>query len=165
MHAEGVERNPDKMGPIRPRGISSRMPFLLFVAFVAALFIGHRYVTDSELYRTAETFVRQNGEIRTAFGEVHNCRLWFPFNIDFPDDAPRVHLTLQVEGAKADTEAYVTLTREGTKWRVVAASYKDVRGQIRPLMKTEKPAAAKGKVRQTAAPQSQPKAKGPHKSD
>jgi len=155
-----MDRNPDKTGPIRPQGVSSRLPFLLFVALVAALFIGYRYFMDSDLYRTAETFVRQNEEIRTAFGEVRHCRLWFPFKVDFPDDAPRIHLTLQVEGAKADTEAYVTLTREGTKWRVVAASYKDGRGQIRPLLKMEKPAAAKGKAGQTAAPQTKPKAKG-----
>jgi hypothetical protein len=146
MPAEGMDRNPDKTGPIRPRGVSSRMPFLLFVALVAAFFIGYHYVTDSDLYRTAETFVRQNEEIRTAFGEVRHCRLWFPFKVDFPGDAPRIHLTLQVEGAEADTEAYVTLTREGTKWRVVAASYKDGRGQIRPLMKIEKFSSAKGKT-------------------
>jgi Flp pilus assembly protein TadD len=154
-----MERKPDKPGPIRPQGTSSRLPFLLFVALVAALFIGYRYVTDSEMYRTAETFVRQNEEIRTTFGEVRHCRLWFPFKVDFPDDAPRIHLTLQVEGAKADTVAYVTLTREGTKWRVVAASYEDGRGQIRPLLKVEKSPAAKGKAGQTAAPQTKPKAK------
>ena len=154
-----AELRKDGARPIRPQGVSSRLPFLLFVALVAALFIGYRYVTDSEMYRMAETFVRQNEEIRTTFGEVRNCRLWFPFTVDFPDDAPRVHLTLQIEGAKADTAAYVTLTREGTKWRVVAASYEDGRGQIRPLLKEEKSPAARGKAGQTAAPQTKPKAK------
>ena len=143
---EGMERNPDKPAPIRPQGVSARLSLLLFIAIVAALFIGYRYVTDSEMYRTAETFVRQNEEIRTAFGEVRRCRLWFPFNVDFPDDVPRIHLTLKIEGAKADTTAYVALTREKTKWRVVAASYEDGRGQIRPLLKMEKPAAAKGRA-------------------
>jgi hypothetical protein len=155
----GAEMGKETPRPIRPQGVSSRLPFLLFVVLVAALFIGYRYVTDSEMYRTAEMFVRQNEEIRTTFGEVRNCRLWFPFKVDFPDDTPRIHLTLQVEGAKADTVAYVTLMREGTKWRVVAASYDDGRGQIRPLLKVEKFPAAKGKAGQTAAPQTKPKAK------
>ena len=153
----GTEMVKETPRPIRPQGVSSRLPLLLFVALVAALFIGYRYVTDSEMYRMAETFVRQNEEIRTTFGEVRNCRLWFPFTVDFPDDAPRVHLTLQIEGAKADTAAYVTLTREGTKWRVVAASYEDGRGQIRPLLKVEKSPAAKGKAGQTAVPQTKPR--------
>jgi len=155
----GAEMGKETPRPIRPQGVSSRLPFLLFVALVAALFIGYRYVTDSEMYRTAETFVRQNEEIRTTFGEVRNCHLWFPFKVDFPDDTPRIQLILQVEGVKADTAAYVTLTREGTKWRVVAASYEDGRGQIRPLLKEEKSPAARGKAGQTAAPQTKPKAK------
>jgi len=157
----GAEMGKETPRPIRPQGVSSRLPLLLFVAIVAALFIGYHYVTDSEMYRTAETFVRQNAEIRNAFGEVRHCRLWFPFKVDFPDDALRIHLTLQVEGAKADTVAYVTLTRDGSKWRVAAASYEDGRGQIRPLLKAEKPSAAGGKANQPAAPQTKPKAKSP----
>ena len=155
----GAEMGKETPRPIRPQGVSSRLAFILFVAFVAALFIGYRYVTDTEMYGTAEAFVRQNEEIRNAFGEVRHCRLWFPFKVDFPDDAPRIHLTLQVEGAKADAVAYVTLTRDGSKWRVVAASYEDGRGQIRPLLKAEKPAAAGGKANQPAAPPTKPKAK------
>ena len=155
----GAEMGKETPRSIRPQGVSSRLPLLLFVAIVAALFIGYHYVTDSEMYRTAETFVRQNAEIRNAFGEVRHCRLWFPFKVDFPGDTLRIHLTLQVEGAKADTVAYVTLTREGSKWRVAAASYVDGRGRIQPLLKAEKPAAAGGKANQPAAPQTKPKAK------
>ena len=155
----GTEMVKETPRPIRPQGVSSRLPLLLFVALVAALFIGYRYVADSEMYRTAEAFVRQNAEIRNAFGEVRRCRLWFPFKVDFPGDTLRIHLTLQVEGAKADTVAYVTLTREGSKWRVVAASYEDGRGQIRQLLKAEKPAAAGGKAKQPAAPQTKSEAK------
>jgi hypothetical protein len=128
-----VETNPDKPGPIRPQGVSPRLSLILLIAIVAALAIGYRYVTDSEMYRTAETFVRQNDAIRNTFGEVRRCRLWFPFSVDFPDNAPRIHMTLKIEGAKADTNVYVTLARKGAKWHVVAASYGDGRGQVRPL--------------------------------
>jgi tetratricopeptide (TPR) repeat protein len=159
LFEEGMAKNPDKPGPIRPQGISIRLSLLLFIAVVAALFIGYRYVADSEIYRTAETFVRQNEEIRASFGEVRKCRLWFPFKVDFTDGALRVHLTLQVEGAKADTVAYIAMMKDGAKWRVVAASYRDGRGQIRLLLKMETPVTAKGKMGETAAQQSQPKTK------
>jgi len=135
----------DGTRPIRPQGVSSRLPFILFVALVVGLFIGYRHITESEPYRTAEAFVRQSAEIKNAVGEVHDCRLWFPFKVDFPDDAPRIHLTLAVEGAKASTKVSVTLTLDREKWRVVAAAYEDQKGMIRPLLKAGKPAAPAGK--------------------
>jgi len=123
-----ARRTPGKPEPIRPRGVSSRLPMLLFIAIAAALYIGYHYLTESEVYRTAEAFVRQNPEIRSAVGEVRECRLWFPFKIDFDNDALLVELTLLVEGAKADTKAHVTLKREEGKWQTVAASYVDGKG-------------------------------------
>lgn len=149
--AEGTEAGPEKPGPIRPKGAVARWPFILLVV-VGALFIGYRYVADSDLYRAAETFVRQHEEIGNAIGEVRNCRLWFPLKADFPNSVLRVHLTLRVEGAKADTMAHVTLLREGEKWRVVAASYEDPQGKTRPLLTAAKSVAAKGGARPAAGP-------------
>ena len=139
-------RTAGKPEPIRPRGVSSRLPLLLFVAIAAALYMGYQYLTESELVRTAEAFVRQDPEIRGAVGEVRSCRLWFPFKIDFPEEAPQLDITLLVEGAKADTKARVTLKLEGTRWRIVAASYEDGKGMVRPLLKKAKPATPKAEA-------------------
>ncbi|MBU2226409.1 MAG: cytochrome c oxidase assembly factor 1 family protein [Proteobacteria bacterium] len=134
----GSEPRSESPRPIRPRGVSSRLPFLLFVAIVAGLLMGYRYITGSEPYRMAEDFVRQNAEIRNAVGEVHDCRLWFPFKVDFPDNVPRLHLTLTVRGAKASTNVRVSLIRDRGKWRIIAAFYEDRKGVFRPLLKEEK---------------------------
>jgi hypothetical protein len=149
--AAGMERKPDRTGPIRPQGVSSRLPLLLFVALVAALFIGYHYIADSEMYRTAETFIRQNEEIRTTFGEVRHCRLWFPFKVDFPEGVLLIQLTLLVEGSKASTKSYVELKWEGAKWRISSASYEDGKGKLQPLLKKEKPRAPKAEKAQPSA--------------
>ncbi|MBU1964519.1 MAG: hypothetical protein KKD24_01750 [Proteobacteria bacterium] len=70
---------------------------------------------------------------------MHDCRLWFPFKVDFPDDVPRLHLTLAVTGAKASTNVRVSLIRDRGKWRIIAAIYEDRKGVFRPLLKAEKP--------------------------
>ena len=54
----GAGKTPDKPGPIYPQGVSSRLPLLVFIALLTGLFIGYRYLTESEACRTAETFVR-----------------------------------------------------------------------------------------------------------
>ncbi len=141
-HGEGGERGEPSPRPIRPKGASSRLPFLLFIAVLAGLFIGYRSLTDSEFYRTAETFIRQSPELKEAVGEVRSCRLWFPLRVDLPDDKPRAHIVLAVDGEKASTKVQVALIRENEKWRVVAAAYEDPKGALRPLLKGEKPPAA-----------------------
>jgi hypothetical protein len=141
----GTETQEEKPRPIRPKGASSRLPFLLFVAVLVGLFIGYRYLTESGLYKTAEAFVRQSAEIRSAIGEVRDCRLWFPFKVDFPDDVPRIDLTLAVEGEKGSTKVQVTLIRDREKWRVVSAAYEDRNGMLRPLPKAGRPIAPAGK--------------------
>jgi hypothetical protein len=125
-------------GPIRPRGALLHRPFLLLIALAIALFIAYDSFTESEPYRVAEAFVRQDAEIRNALGEVRTCRLWFPFRVDFSGDAPRLHLTLRIEGAKADMWVFLTLRQDRETWRVAVASYEDGRGMIRPLIKAEK---------------------------
>jgi len=141
-HGEGGERWEQSPRPIRPKGASSRLPFLLFIALLAGLFIGYRSMTGSELFRTAEKFVRQSPELKEAVGEVHSCRLWFPLHFDMPGDKPRAHLTLAVDGKKASTKVQVALLWENGKWRVVTAAYEDRKGKLRPLLKEEKTPAA-----------------------
>ena len=133
-----TESTSESPRPIRPRGVSSRLPFLLFVAIAAVLLMGYRYVTDSEPYKMAENFVRQNAEIKKEIGEVSDCRLWFPLKVDFPDDVPRLHFTLAVRGEKASTNVRVALIRDRGKWRIIAAFYEDQKGVFRPLLKAEK---------------------------
>jgi hypothetical protein len=135
---EGWERAPR---PIRPKGASSRLPFILFIALLAGLFIGYRSLAESEFYRTAETFVRQSPELKEAVGEIRSCRLWFPLRVDLPEDKPRAHLTLAVDGTKASTKVQVALIRGDGKWRVVAATYEDRKGALRTLPIGEKPPA------------------------
>jgi len=135
---KGREPRSEPPRPVRPRGISSRLPFLLFLAIAAVLLMGYRYVTGSEPYRMAEDFVRQNAEIKKEIGEVSDCRLWFPLKVDFPGDVPRLQLTLAVRGEKDSTKVQVEMIRDRGKWRIVAAAYEDRKGMLRPLLKAEK---------------------------
>ena len=140
----GREARGEPPRPIRPRGVSSRLPFLLFLAIAALLLMGYRYVTGSEPYRMAEDFVRQNAEIKKEIGDVKDCRLWFPLNVDFPGDVPRLRLTLAVRGDRASTKVQIEMIRERGKWRVIAAFYEDQKGKFRPLLKAEKAPAPAG---------------------
>ena len=132
-----------KHEPIRPAGVSSRLPLMLLIVLLGALFIGYRSLVESAAWRAAETYFRQNQEVRDAVGEVRTCRPWLPVKIDMTDEAFLIQGTVRIEGTKADTKGHVLLKYESGTWQVVAAAYEDGQGRVRTLLRRDKPAVPK----------------------
>lgn len=121
--------------PIRPKGVSSRLPLLVPIALLALLFIGYRAVVDSAAWRAVETFYRANGEVRAAVGEVRSCRPWYPFKVDWRGDALLVQVSVQIKGTKGEGRGHALLRYDGKTWTLAAAALEDDRGRLRFLFR------------------------------
>jgi hypothetical protein len=128
-----------KPEPIRPKGVSSRLPLLALMILLAVLFIGYRSVIESQAWRSVEAFFRQNQEVRAAVGEVRACRPWYPLKVDFTGEALLIQVAVRIEGTKGERKGHILLKYEGGDWAVVAAALDDGQGRARPLARRGKP--------------------------
>jgi hypothetical protein len=128
-----------KFEPIRPKGVSARLPLLVLVTLLALLFIGYRSVIESQAWRAVETFFRQNQEVKAAVGEVRTCRPWYPLKVDFSNEVLLLQVTVRITGTKGERRGYVLLKYERGSWDVAAAALDDGRGRARSLLERGKP--------------------------
>ena len=122
--------------PIRPRsGSSWQIPVTVIITIIFVIYGLIHYFMNTEPYRLSETFIRQNQIIKAEIGNVDRCDPWYPIEM-YPfgrDDHAR--LTFDVIGAnKGANEISVSLQKKGEQWRIVSASYKDVKGIVKPLV-------------------------------
>lgn len=145
-----VQKKPkstDQHIPIRP-GSGSPLK-IVGAVIITVLFVFYgviHYVMNSEPYKISESFIRQNQTIKAELEGVDKCDPWYPIEM-YPfgrDDEAR--LTFDVIGTKkASIEVSVSLKREGSQWRIVAASYKDLHGFTKPLVPEDRKPAEKQK--------------------
>lgn len=114
---------------------------ILFLVVVAAVLfvIGlMHWIENSEAFKTAEAFVRENPKIKAVTGDVKSCDLRFPFDYKTSNGTGRAEFGIRVEGSGGTTKAYVTLRKQQDRWVVVSADYEDRDGHKKALLRQEK---------------------------
>jgi len=117
--------------PIQPKGGSARTwPFMLVFVALAAVFALHEFVRDSEPFKIASSFVKENQSIREDLGEIKDIYPWFPSSFKSAGDTIRVRLTLRIEGKNGTGKAFFTLVYVRNSWQVTTAAYENRQGKL-----------------------------------
>jgi len=114
---------------------------ILFLTVVGAVlfFIGLvHWIENSEAFKRAAAYVRENPEIKADVGDVASCDLRFPMDYKVSDGRGWAEFGIRVEGTRGSGKAYVTLRRQQDQWFVVSADYEDRDGRSRPLLRQPK---------------------------
>jgi len=131
--------------PVKPKGGASRSwPFLVGLVVISVLFGINDFIKDSEPFKIASSFVKENQQIKADLGEVTETSPWLPSSLTLEGSTVRVRLTLRVQGKNGTGKAYVTLVYLQDRWQITAASYENRQGKTNPLIK--------GEARDAAAP-------------
>ncbi|MCX5828610.1 MAG: cytochrome c oxidase assembly factor Coa1 family protein [Deltaproteobacteria bacterium] len=131
--------------PVKPKGGSSRSwPFLVVIVVISILFGINDFIKDSEPFKIASSFVKENQQIKDDLGEVTETSPWFPSSLKTSGSTVHVQLAIRVEGKNGAGKAYVTLVYLRDRWQITAASYENRQGKVSPLIK--------GEVRDAAVP-------------
>lgn len=110
---------------------------LLVAIFVGAI-VGITFYTigNSEAAQTAKEFLKKNETLKKDTGEVKDFGTFITGNIKTRNNDGIAALNLKVIGEKKTVSANVSLMyREGSSWRVTAASYKNSEGKTVDLLK------------------------------
>lgn len=110
---------------------------LLVGIFVGAIVgIAFYSVSNSQAAETAREFLKKNEALKKEIGEVKDFGTFITGNVKTRNNDGTAALSLKVIGEKKTVNADVSLTyREGSSWRVTAASYKNEQGQTVDLLK------------------------------
>jgi tetratricopeptide (TPR) repeat protein len=119
-------------------GMVKKILFLIVVAAILFVIGLMHWIKDSDAFKTAEAFVRENPEIKAVTGDVKSCDLRFPFDYKTSNGTGRAEFGIHVEGTRDSTKAYVTLRKQQNQWAVVSADYEDRDGRKKPLLRPEK---------------------------
>ena len=139
--------------PVKPKGGATRSwPFLVVIVVISILFGINDFIKDSEPFKIASSFVKENQQIKDDLGEVTETSPWFPSSLKTSGSTVQVQLTLRVEGKNSAGKAYVTLVYLRDRWQITAASYENRQGKVSPLIK--------GEVRDAAIPPAAGKSSG-----
>ena len=122
--------------PIRPHsGSSWQIPVAVIITIIFVIYGIIHYFMNTEPYRLSETFIRQNQIIKAEIGDVDKCDPWYPIEMYPFGRENYARLTFDIIGAnKGAMEVSVSLQKQGERWRIVSASYKDSRGIVKPLV-------------------------------
>jgi len=122
--------------PVKPKGGASRSwPFLVGIVVISILFGVNDFIKESEPFKIASSFVKENQQIKDDLGEVTETSPWFPSSLKTSGSTVQVQLTLRVEGKNGTGKAYVTLVYLRDRWQITAASYENRQGKVSPLIK------------------------------
>lgn len=122
--------------PVKPKGGASRSwPFLVGIVVISILFGINDFIKESEPFKIASSFVKENQQIKDDLGEVTETSPWFPSSLKTSGSTVQVQLTLRVEGKNGTGKAYVTLVYLRDRWQITAASYENRQGKVSPLIK------------------------------
>lgn len=134
-----ADAEPAKPAPVRPQGVSSRLPLLVLIALLAVGFIGYRSAIESAAWRAVEALFRQNQEVQAMIGEVRACRPWYPVKVDFAGESLYLGVTVRLQGSRGEGEGAVQLRYGLQGWEIVAAAIVDGQGRLRPLAMRKRP--------------------------
>lgn len=134
-----ADEEPAKPAPVRPQGVSSRLPLLALIALLAIGFIGYRSAIESAAWRAVEALFRQNQEVQAMIGEVRACRPWHPVKVDFDGESLHLGVTVCIEGSRGQGKGVVQLRYGQQGWEIVAAAMVDGQGRLRPLAMRKRP--------------------------
>jgi len=119
-------------------GLIKKILFLTVVGLVL-FFIGLlHWIENSDAFKAAETYVRENPQIKAEVGDVKSCDLRFPFDYKVSSGGGRAEFGIHVEGTKGSAKAIVILRRQQDVWHVVSADYEDRDGRKKPLLRQPK---------------------------
>lgn len=110
---------------------------LLIAIFVGAI-VGITFysIGNSEAAQTAKQFLKKNETLKKDIGEVKDFGTFITGNIKTRNNDGIAALNLKVIGEKKTVSANVSLMyRDGSSWRVTAASYKNDEGKTIDLLK------------------------------
>jgi hypothetical protein len=110
---------------------------LLIVIFVGAI-VGITFysIGNSEAAQTAKQFLKKNETLKKDIGEVKDFGTFITGNIKTRNNDGIAALNLKVIGDKKTVSTNVSLMyRDGSSWRVTAASYKNDEGKTIDLLK------------------------------
>jgi len=139
--------------PVKPKGVAANTwPFLVVIVVISVLFGINDFIKDSDPFKVASSFVKENQQIKDDLGEVTEISPWFPSFLKTSGSTVRVQLTLRVEGKNGTGKAYVTLVYLRDRWQITASSYENRQGKVSPLIK--------GDLRDTAIPPAAGKSAG-----
>ena len=139
--------------PVKPKGGAARSwPFMVGIVVISILFGINDFIKDSEPFKTASSFVKENQQVKDDLGEVTETSPWFPSSLKTSGSMVRVQLTLRVDGKNGTGKAYVTLVYLRDRWQITTASYENRQGKVSPLIK--------GEIRDTAIPPAAGKSTG-----
>lgn len=131
--------------PVKPKGGAARTwPFLVLIVVISILFGINDFIKDSEPFKIASSFIKENQQIKDDLGEVTETSPWFPSSLKTSGSTVYVRLAIRVEGKNGSGKAYVTLVYLRDRWQITAASYENRQGKESPLIK--------GDVRDIAVP-------------
>ncbi len=131
--------------PVKPKGGATRTwPFLAVIIVISILFGINDFIKDSEPFKMASSFVKENQQIKDELGEVTETSPWFPSSLKTSGNAVQLRLAIRVEGKNGAGKAYVTLVYLKDRWQITDASYENRQGKVSPLIK--------GEARDTAMP-------------
>ncbi|MFA5182122.1 MAG: cytochrome c oxidase assembly factor Coa1 family protein [Syntrophales bacterium] len=143
--AQGKDYEPIQPGdgkktyePVKPKGGASRSwPFLVGIVVISILFGINDFIKDSEPFKIASSFVKENQQIKEDLGEVTETSPWFPSSLKTTGSTVRVRLAIRIEGKNGAGKAHVTLVYLRDRWQITAASYENRQGRVTPLIKGE----------------------------
>jgi len=124
---------PDRTGE-KPRARAKSIKFLavgvtLVVLLTMGLLAGTLYmIKASAAYRTAESFILNSEEIRSAVGDHPRFGLFPAGSVRTSRGQGTADLKVHVKGSKGETDVRLMLKSENGRWRVVSAVFTDASG-------------------------------------
>jgi hypothetical protein len=96
--------------------------FAVAAAFVGALFLlVHYFISNSDAFVTASSFVRGNPEVQRVAGTIQNTSLsWGGGEVEVSGDTGHAQFSVKVTGSLASPRVYVELAKRGT-WEILNA--------------------------------------------
>ena len=120
--------------PVQPKGGGARVwPFLAVIVIISIIFAAGEFIKDTEPFKLAAAFVKENRLIREDLGEITEVSPWFPCSLKDAGDTVRVRLTLRIQGRNGTGKAQVTLVYLKSSWRITAAAYENRQGRMMTL--------------------------------
>jgi tetratricopeptide (TPR) repeat protein len=124
--------------PVKPKGGANRSwPFLIVIVVISILFGINDFIKDSEPFKIASSFVKENQQIKDDLGEITETSPWFPSSHKTSGSTIEVQLAIRIEGKNGTGKAYVTLVYLRDRWQITAASYENRQGKVGQLIKGE----------------------------
>ncbi len=113
---------------------------ILNYSLLGAAVFGIQYsITNSEAYTVAQSFLRENEEIRRTVGEQIEFGFFPTGRIQSNRQRMSAEFDIGVKGSSGSTVVLVSLIEEQNRWTIVKATYEDESGTVHSLLTETQP--------------------------